>query len=272
VSINLPLDYFNQSQMNEYLMCGERFRIKYVEGKMSGNLSMTRGRAVHRAAAARHHRMMVDEQETDEEDIAEMTASFYDEEISGEENLELTPEEKRKGEEKAIGLNKDSAIDLARAFSREIAPKVKRPIVIEETIEFSPATGLNLRGTLDLVHIDAEDCVSLADLKTAKRRKSQADIDTVRQLTFYSMLYLNKYKKLPDVVELQVIVANKNPVAQFLYSNRIEYDIKSLLKTIQFVVKNISKGNFGPASDFAWWCKPDQCEHWHRCQYTGGKK
>jgi hypothetical protein len=248
-------------------MCGEKYRREWILGERYANLKMINGTAVHRAADVRHKKIMMDDGETSEEDLAEMTCAFHDKEVEkakDESNLDETKKE--------IDKHKDIAMDLARAFAREISPVVKRPILVEETIDFELAPGLVARGTLDLVHRDDEDCDSLADLKTSDNRKNQVWIDTNRQLTFYSMLYLNKFGKLPDAVEGQVIVANKNPIVQFLYSNRIKYDIQSLLKAITFAVKNISKGNFGPASDFAWWCSPDECRHWHRCQYTGGKK
>ena len=272
MGLSLPLDYFNQSQLNEYLMCGHKYKLKYIDGHRSSNLSMIRGTAVHHAAASRHIRMKLEGEESTEEEVAAWAADRYDEETSNEENIYLNEEEKKANKEKVIGATKDTTIDLALTFAREIAPRIKTPIIVEETIEFCHPSGLVLKGTLDLVHKDDEDCISLADLKTASRRKNQVDADISRQLTFYSLLYLSRYKTRPDVVELQVLVANKKPTAQFLRSTRVEYDIKSLLKTIEFVVKNISAGVFGPASDFAWWCTPKQCELWHRCKFTGGSK
>jgi hypothetical protein len=247
-------------------MCGEKYRREYIEGEKYDNLSMVSGRTVHRAAAARHTKMMRDREETKEEELVEIAREVHDEELERGENSNLNETEKE------ISKNLDVTLDLVRTFSRDIAPKIKKPLLVEETIEFELFPGLVTRGTIDLVHEDDELCKCLSDLKTSNKKKNQTWIDTSNQLTFYSMLYLNKFNTLPDTIEGHVIVANKNPIVQILFSTRRIYDISSLLKTIEYAVKNISKGNFGPPSDFAWWCAPDQCPHWHRCKYTGGVK
>jgi hypothetical protein len=153
---------------------------------------------------------------------------------------------------------------LAGLYAEEVAP-IYQPAFVEESyrivIEKSP---YDLLAIMDL----ADENGSVVDLKTAGKSKTQKEVDTSEQLTFYALVYKAKTKKLPDRVVLETLVDTKVPKRQPLVSVRDDQDLKVLVARVNTMIDGLGKGVFVPAQPTSWQCGPRWCGYYPTCKYV----
>jgi hypothetical protein len=240
-------------------------------------LKWIKGSGPHKGAELRHRQRLEQDTEMPRPDVIDASVAHYDHRLE-KEGVELNAAEKSEGKANAIGAARDAVATMAGCFSDEIAPRIMRPIAVEQRIKFPIAkTGIDFLGILDLAHIETVNLrvgpverTTLEDLKTGKKARSQADVDSDDQLSWYAMGWRQVRGELPDAVGIrQIKELKKGPTPHWTESTRTADDVRRLLRTIGAVGRAISLGMFPPCSTLGWWCSEDQCGWYNVCPYRG---
>jgi hypothetical protein len=147
-----------------------------------------------------------------------------------------------------------------------------------EALNAAARQGWDFAGEVDLLEgtpvdgdkekLDTSKPFKIRDLKTSKKSKNQADVDSDDQLTSYCMSSMVIDGRLPDAVGLDVLVDLKSGVKpQLLSSFRKPEDIDVYLNRIANAVSSIQQGVFVPARETDWWCSSKWCQYAPICPY-----
>ena len=260
----MTIHHFSASQLLTYEMCGELYRLRYMEGKkFPRNDSLLRGSSVHRS---RHQslRWRLDEGELPQiEEVKDFSATFTRQVL--EEGEIVT------GEGQSVQALKDdvkdSAIRLAVCDRTELQPDIvpeaiERKMVLEITglpriIAYSDVDDAN-----DIVH----------DLKTGGRKSSfpKGTADSSEQLTLYTLVLADSKSLLAPIgARLEKVRDLKTgPVAGVQETWRGNDHWQAILNRFATMMKAVEAGVFMPASEAHWKCSQAYCEAWHDCPYV----
>jgi hypothetical protein len=274
----LPTDHFSPSQLGTYLRCPFQYYMRYVKhDRRPPKLSWLKGSGPHKGSELRNRQRMEADTEMPRGDVIDASVAHYDHRLE-KEGVELSRQEKAEGEKNVIGSTRDTVASMAGCFSDVIAPKIMKPIAVEQKISFPIAkTGIDFLGILDLAHIetgpglvDRAERLVLEDLKTGKKARSQGDVDADDQLTWYAMGWRQLHGELPDAVGIrQIKELKKGPTPHWTESTRNADDVRRLLRIIGSVGRSITLGIFPPCSTMGWWCSEDQCGWYNVCPFRG---
>jgi hypothetical protein len=159
------------------------------------------------------------------------------------------------------GLLKDIGIEVVTRYRKEMAPKIQ-PIAVEMEIPNARVCGLRLVGRIDLIDSDA----TIIDLKTAKKKPAQKNIDSDLQPTFYAVGMGGEID-----FKFHYMVKRANTEVIEMVTKRTKGDIEFLEN--QFlppIIQSIEKGIFIP-NVTSWSCSPKYCEFYDICQGNGVK-
>lgn len=267
--LTLPTDHVSPSQIDTYRMCGERYRLRYIEGlKVPPRAAMLTGTGVHDGAAGRHQQRMDHDTEMPRNDVIDRSVAKFDDRIE-EDGI---AEEEGRSRADVTGEARDKTATLAGGFSDLVAPSIMNVLAVEENVKLDvEALGVQFVGFLDVAHAP-EGLTIIEDLKTGKKKQGQADVDASDQLTWYAMAWQATRGQLPDAVGLRSLrELKRGPTQDLVTTARTDDHVTKLLRIISNVCQNISAGAFAPAPPMAWWCSPEWCGYWGRCRYRGGK-
>lgn len=259
--------YISASQLQMYERCGEQYYRRYILKEIiPPGIALLKGSGVHGGARVNFRQKIESKQDLPPKDIVEIAVTEF-ERTFNERGVLLTAEEESVGLKNVLGETKDSVVRLSDLYAQEIAPAYQ-PVFVEESyrvvIENSP---YDLLAVMDL----ADENESVVDLKTAGKSKTQKEVDTSEQLTFYSLVYKAKTKKLPKKVVLETMVDTKVPKRQSLVSERNDQDLKVLVERVNTMIHGLAKGVFVPAQPTAWICSPTYCGYFPTCRYAARK-
>lgn len=152
------------------------------------------------------------------------------------------------------GYVKDVGVEILRCYHRELAPKVM-PLAVELPLE-KTLDNVLLRGRIDLI----KDSGTPVDLKTAKRRRSQDELDRDLQPTIYTLLLGG-----PSPFEFHLLLKTKVPGVEVSLTRRTQEDIDWFLRELlPRAAAQIEAGIF-PPNPTGWWCGKDWCSFYDIC-------
>lgn len=127
-------------------------------------------------------------------------------------------------------------------YEREIAARV-RPLEgwTERWVEWDLG-GVPMHGRIDCV----DDQLTVRDTKTKKRRPSQDEVHHSLQLTAYWEGVRQTLGEMPKAVAWDVLVRNKQPVAETYLADRTPGDVARLTRIVHTVLEQADKGLIYP--------------------------
>jgi hypothetical protein len=123
-------------------------------------------------------------------------------------------------------------------------------------------------GIIDVATVDRK----IIDLKSAGKKKTQADADQSTQLTWYAMAYQAKTGAAPDGINLVALVNKKVPEAQVLETTRSRRDMEVLVARVNNFLGARQAGAFTPAPIGSWWCSRRFCGYWSTCPFVNSER
>jgi hypothetical protein len=260
--------HLSPSQLETFCQCPERWRRIYLEGeRIPPATAMLRGTAVHAAAAHNFAQKVESHADLPPADLAAVAdASFTAELESG--GVELTADEESVGKEKVLGQSRDAAVKMAEFHAREQAPDYQ-PVLVEAPFRVELPGTHDLVGVIDL----ADDRARVTDLKTATKRKTQADADDSLQLTVYDVGHRVLTGQPAAELRLDTIVQGKRDLSRHVLSTeRTPADFAALAQRVNIVTASIAAGVFTPAPLGAWWCSQKWCGFHRTCPYVNSER
>ena len=219
--------HFSASALRTFLTCPMKFRFQYVQGAEPAfrPSSLLLGSAVHKALAAHHLAVQAARPIAS----ADVQAAF-EEALERETRPGGIPLQYREGEDPdSLRATGNGLIDV---YLREA--QLGTIVAVEQPFQANladPRTGEVLDpkfvGVFDLVEVDEEGTVSIAEIKTAARRWSTGQVNLDLQGTLYveaavqSGLVPNNQEAL---IRYDVLVKNKKPVLDRQYAVRMPGD------------------------------------------------
>lgn len=255
MSLNLPRGYLSPSQIDTYQRCPRQYQFRYVEEKISPpGIALILGSSAHKACEHTHRYIAAHEEPAPTEEIEAIFADDYTERLV---ECKVWPDDKP-------GVAKDAGIQLVRQYNQTVAPNlwVTHDREMNQMIEYEVRaiiSDVEMLGYVDLVDDDGHD-LWIVDLKTSNRAKTQAQIDSSLQLSFYShALGITR-------VRYENLITTKQPKIERLKSQRTQRDYRWLEQVVASVSQAISAGIFPPCSADSWCCSERWCGYWHLCR------
>lgn len=276
---------WSNSSLTTLQMCGEKFRLQYLEkDRRQSGPQAKRGIAIHAVAKEAHKRQLVDlgKWEGDTplmtnlpgtgESIKEARDLAADQfEIAIKEGVEYSKKDLEIGAAKVRAASKDAAIDLAGLYVGDVAPIVV-PEAVERKVEIQPkGMDITLMGFIDLIEADNGDVIR--DLKTAEKKPWKGAAAVSQQLTLYHLIRAADVKQQTGEVKLAragklvhlVRTPEKHDMSIVVQeTTRDMEDIKALVNRIRTAVSAVEAGIFVPADPAA----PGSPCSW--CPYADG--
>jgi len=267
-------EHLSVSQIEAYIHCGERWRLKKIEKIHEPSTStQIRGTQVHAATAfnmiAKRDKgaaMLVEEVETLAFDGTIRAFS------SG--SVLLNADEAQDGLTNVAHATADVAAWLARLHHQQVAPDID-PVSVEETITVTPEGHTPMVAVLDLT--DTKDVIH--DTKTKTRAPNADEADISLQMSQYHLSFLAKNGRPPSALALDHLVyykpSNKNPRGDVKYiqqvTHRTEEQLQSYLERVAAVEAAMKAGIAVPADVNSWKCSPKYCGFYGTiCKFTRG--
>ena len=259
-----------------YEKCGEQYRRRYIEKQIiPPGISMARGTGVHGGAHENFAQKVKSHEDLSRSKIVDAAVEKFKREIRN--GIMLTPDEESIGHEKVVATATDSVAGLAGVLADEVVGQYQ-PIFVEERQRIIiPDSTHDLVARMDL----ADDQELVVDLKTSGKAKTQRDVDTAEQLTFYALVYKALTGKLPKGVRFEVLIETpklKKRSRQIvketglpLTSTRDNAALQTLVHRINAMMRGLEAGVFIPALADSWQCSPRWCGYAQTCPYFHGR-
>jgi hypothetical protein len=265
----LPRSYVSVSQINQYLKCPKAYEFRYIEEiELARNSYMVQGSALHRAAEGLHLSMMNEAKAPPVEMVLDMYADAHKELFTSD--VVIEEEDGDTGKILDIGT-KMMSVYYQGATGQLNDPDTKQwippvyPVAVERKI-YMPLKPLERDPYPFMAVIDLEEPNAVADIKTKRKKGSQAEADNSLQLSLYAAA-----TSKPDVRLDQLIKPTKTLPTRYLRTGgvRSAEEIQHAIEIGADVVDGIVVGYFPRSTPDAWWCTPKWCGYWDKCR---GKK
>jgi len=260
--------HISPSQMSMYWRCGEQYRRRYMEGeRIPPGIALLVGTGVHCGAETNFTQKIESHADLPATDIMDAAVAGFDARSQGDGYL-LSDEEAGRGANAVLGAARDQVAALTKCHAAEQAPEYQ-PVEVEHStrILFPDATH-DMLAITDL----RDDLGRVTDIKTAARKKQQAEADTSIQLTIYAAAYEVDHGGPPAEVRLDVLTKTKTPARQLLVSDRSPADFAALIHRVNATLAGITAGIFTPAAPEDWVCSPRWCGYWTSCRYVNSER
>jgi len=260
--------HFSASQLDMYCRCPEAYRRRYLEKDViPPSAGQARGKGMHVGAAENMRQKLQSGRDLKPAEIIEIGMNAFDIETKG--GFTLNAEEASRGFAVVVS---DAAHDLREILdvhARQQAPDYL-PTLVEEPVRIElPNAPRDLLGVLDLATTENE----VVDFKTAKRSKSQADVDSSVQLTIYAACHQVATGRPAAFVSLDTVVQlAKSTKRQKLTGTRDAHDFNALANRINAVQHAIDAGSFPPAAPGSWNCSDRWCGFHSTCPFVNSRR
>ena len=248
----------SNSDIQCYLQCGERYRLRRQDNIQRTTVRMAIGTAVARGAQRDNEKKIETTRGLTISDIIDVAVAEYETVTTNSE----VPDSKAE-----VAGGKDDSAAAARVFAIDVSPKIV-PIAAEQKTVVQLGDDLELAGTMDYATADG-----IGDLKCGKPWV-QFRADRTTQLTAYGLIHRGLYGAYPRRVWIDSVHRDKRGgwSASRLWSSRSEEDYTAFYRLLTRVHEGIQAGIFVPASELDWRCSPAYCEYWNVCQFVSGRK
>lgn len=256
------------SRINTFLLCGEAYRLRYVEGiKDAMSASATLGISAHRAAEVNFENKVETQEDVPQDVMDDAFSDKYDEMI-----VESSFNEKELSEagtiirDVAIGKWKDLGYRSVRFFGSSVSPLIM-PTHVEHRFRIDMDGPFDITGVIDFIE-SPESGLQVGDLKfTGSSRKK--DAGDWLQGSFYA-LAASQFNDgaLPEEVYMQVIKRNKTRETTYRTAvTKTIDDVDRAIAVADSIANSIEKEVFVPNGLGTWKCSEAYCEFWP-CQYV----
>ena len=263
----MSLDIVSPSQVATFSRCPEQWRRRYLENeKIPPGIAAHVGGGVHAGAEINHVQKIDSGVDLPEGDVLDAARDGYVQRVERV-GVYLTREE-RSAAERLLGEGQDRTVRLARAYCREVAPRLQ-PATVEQHLVIDPSEldGIAVQGYLDLTTTDDR----IVDIKTSAKAWSPSRPDEEIQPTVYWRLYEATTGRAPRSFRYEVIVGTKKREYRqdddFLTTTRDDSDWQAFLRRVQTMARMVRAGAFPPAPTGSWQCNPKWCGYYTTCPY-----
>jgi RecB family exonuclease len=236
----MKITEISYSSFNEYLMCPRKYYYRKILEIPSSftPVELAYGVGIH----AGLEKFYIGKMEEDEVCLDAMMDEF--------EKAIDAPDVKFNGQ------TRDELVDEAKALmTLAMSTDVGKVIGVEYPIEVKLGKDLILTGFIDLITEEPNGEIAITDLKTAKKRFSQADLDNHAQLTTYSLAYPE------SELRLCVLLKQKTPAVEMVSTKRTMQQRQRLVRRIMAVRDAIEREVFYPIESYI--C--GNCAYYEQC-------
>lgn len=242
--------YVSHSQLSTYLLCSERFRLKYVKGLVPAhrNGDMVFGSAIHAALASFHENLRVQGDALSTEALeGEFTRAFRT---------------STAGDVPVLWADDDSPDELekkGRALVARYAESRRnlRVLAVEKPFKVAPGRlprafkfEHRLVGVIDLIEQDADGGVCITEIKTAGRKFDDVRLRYDLQLGLYAAA--REELGIPSArLRFVVLLKTKQPRIEIFDVRRDLAQISEAGRVATQVVRAIENGIFFPQRGWA---------------------
>lgn len=256
--LQLPSPHLSPTQIDMYLRCPLQYYHRYVLGRKSPPaVALVEGSAHHEALRHNNEYKRSRGRDLSVKTLVEKFADHFSDRSKEIEDWE--------------GDSADKVIDRGRAmvssYVEKFAPRL-RPDAVEQEVRLKVGPVevmgfVDVEGTVKGV-VTPGDRRSVVDYKTVSRKKSEDELASSLQLTFYGMAMAQQ----ADQTDLDVGFCNilkKGDIAwQPTKMNRAR--IKWFRQVVLRVADSISRGSFPPTDPASWACSEKFCGYWSQCR------
>lgn len=250
---------FRQSGLSELLKCPLRYRFGQIEGRpREATSSLVAGTALHYACeqAVRDHQAG---------HILWVPENYFEDGWRAAENRQIA--ESATGEIRWDENREKLAAKVYVAFEHwmdNVLPELQ-PVVSEMRFsELEVAPGIQIEGTLDLVHRTPEGPV-IYDWKTSKRAWNAKDVEhNDIQSAMYTLAYRETFGAMPAGFFYYVYVLGNSPRLEVYDATRTEADLDSLIY-LMGEYRWMILADLYPPNPSGWWCSQRWCSFWDIC-------
>jgi hypothetical protein len=249
-------------------LCGERFRLSYLEGlRVRPGIAAAVGSGVHAVAALNLTRKMQGGALMPLEEVRDAARDAFARQW--DEGVALLPSEIEHGAVQVQGEAIDRTVRLSEAHATKLAPAIRPSHVERAWVVEVEGFPFDLAGEIDVQEdrILADDCTvvapsSIRDLKTSGKMPTEKLVATSSQLSMYAVAKQALEGELPDRVALDYAVTGKSgavTVGSFVSSRR-PVDIAAFFERLERAAAVIEAQAFTPARPYEdWVCSPTWC-------------
>ena len=240
------------SGISTYLKCGKQYWFSYVQGiKAPPGIAMIEGSAHHKAVEKNNNHKR---QKGKDLKPGILTDVFMEDfrQRTGKGGKALDWE----GQDEDVIFSR--AKELHNQYIKTIAPRIN-PEGVEEDFEIpvklDSGKEFILRGTIDLTVP-----WGVWDYKTLAKAKSQFEVDSSLQLSYYAMA---AQKRKVGFIQF---LKKANPEVGLVSSSRTRQDFQWAIQVAKEVVESVRRGAFPLTDPKNWWCSEKWCGYWSQCR------
>ena len=250
------INHISPSMLGLFCRCQEAFRRRYLEGeKLPPGIAACIGSGMHRGAEANHRQKIESGKDMPLGDIQDAARDGYIKAVS---DGVFIPAGEEAEAHKELERGVDTAVSLAAAYARQIAPGIM-PIAVEEKLQAEhPDIPVPFLGIIDVL-TDQGKC---PDLKSAARKWSAGKEDGNPQPPIYS--YLLKCVRGLDAELSFEVLTHKGEHQHIPVETRPE-DLAPIVSRAKGLLFSLQAGIFLPAEPGHWMCGPKWCGYYWSC-------
>lgn len=258
------LKSLSNTSVELFLRCQEKWRKTYIENAYEPPWSgMILGRAVHAAETQSYASQIV----TGVPHTIEQVLDDFSMTLENEEGKEAAISW---DEGESAGTIKDQGIKTLRAYHATI-PYIMRPTKVETKfkIRLHPEHRWTVNGFIDVI-ASMDDGLTQTpeaphDLKTAKKKMPQADLDKSLQGSIYTYATMQESETTRDFIVHELKPNESRVVATPRTREDGEHAMELIAAVARQIERNIQTGDWQGASAWAWWCSPAKCGYFNQC-------
>jgi len=252
------MTHISISQIRMFRRCPQQYKFRYIDGlKIPPAGAVTLGKSIHKGIEYNFSQKIKSHQDLPLDDVFDAYSTAF-------ESLRYDTDWK----DEKPGEVKDDGYSLLKVHHTQKAPQVQ-PVAVEKKIEIPfENVDYTFLGYLDVI----DEKGKILDTKTASRTPPEDQIKRDEQLTAYALLYRVEYGKEEAGIELDFLVRTKRPKLVVLEGWRTQADIDLFLEEVGKIYQAIKTGIFYRTDPANWWCSPQWCGYWDKCQARKNKK
>lgn len=248
--------YISPSRLNSWIRCPLSWKLHYIDGLRTPTTpSLFVGQIVHSALEELYrHRMLglaLSEEELERRMLDGWAQAIDESEMKFADSAEEQASQRQ-------------AIDLVKAYVRQLPADEPKPLAVEVTLEsplVDPATGedlgVPLLGVIDLV-LGGQEGAQVVDFKTSSKSAMPHEITHEIQLTAYSWLFRQAQGVEEAGLEIRSLVKTKTPkIESHCYAPRSDAHFGRFFALIREYLDCLDRGVFNYRPGFA--CS--MCDH-----------